>query len=385
MLPLLLALLATTPQPVPGEPAALAPPVWCADGRLAAYCQLPGEALWLRFDLAGGEPAVLRPSPAPEAPRQLFWSPRGTAWAYAAKTPQGRLLYLQALGEAAEPLALLGPISPLLVDWSPDGSRLAFARVADPGAPLPYEILVLGADGSGPYARVGCSSPPRTLRLAPDNDRFAYLMATAGRQCLYVASAAAGAAVLCSQHLEVVPQTVEWSPDSRYVSFAGSADLTLGARCYVSRADGRAPAQALASAGYLGEPGAQWSAEGTWIAWIAGTAGRPDLGRLLLASRDAVDRPQRPQGLSRCSRPRFNAAGTWLAALLHGGSDSVPPEVVLLRPTATAPEARFSAPGGLCEPVFSPDGRRLAMITWQGSPRRLYTVDLPLPSEAPPG
>ncbi len=363
----------------PGQPSALSAPVWCAGGRqLAWVAELGGERVWMLSTPGHPEqpPAPLQLTP-PARPDLSWWSPTGAHLAYLADTRDGRLLYVATPPAVdGKPFAKVGRVQPHVLAWSPDGTRLAFSRVADEGSQTPYEIFAGTVDGAAPV-RVAVPAAPRGLVWSPSNDAFAY--AAQGRRAnnLFVVIPARHAAVSLSNYLDVLPQSMSWAPDGRRLLFAGSGDLNQGARLFIIRRDGRDTADQVRTAGYQSHAPAVWSADGRLVAWIAGPLSRPSRGNLLLGPGDNVHaaRPALAGGVP-CSQPAFSPDSKYLAFTRWPERPEGRTQVILM--VLAEPRACFvvSGDGADDTPVFSPDSKRLAYLHGPDGRRQVAVVDV---------
>lgn len=126
--------------------------------------------------------------------------------------------------------------------WSPDGSRLAFWSQADRSAPS--RLVVVNADGSQPttIATHEGGQVPWRMDWSPDGTRVAYSACEDGTlgDCWYeriFVAAADGPGVEMVGDPELGAARPDWSPDGRWIAFQGSPqDGSPGA--YVMAADG---------------------------------------------------------------------------------------------------------------------------------------------------
>ncbi len=378
----LLALLCIAPSPS-ADLNVVGPPVWLAGGRLAFPADDGVERLW--WLTADGGPQPLRTEPAYRSVFQCWWSPAGDAMAYLADVAERRMVLVHDLDAGrAQPFSVVWEIDPPRVAWSPDGSRLAFSRMTDPGAEQPYEVFVLGSDGSGPMARIQMTAPPTALVWSPDGQSLAYVSRAGGREVLFTCRLEDKVAVACAPYLAVLPGSVSWSPNGAWLLFAGAADLKSGARLYAVQPAGQR-AERVMVLGYFPEAPAAWSRDGRWLAWVAGTFSRPERGPVYLAPNDQPTAATALiRGVTWCVDPTFSPDCRWLAFTRYGDDPVTDSQVVCLRPGA--PTERVVLERLSRWPVFSPDGR-LAYVAGPPKSRRLRLADLPQTGSdaGPPG
>lgn len=178
------------------------------------------------------------------------WSPDGTRIAFAFDfwfhdgqfvQETGNLHVVNADGSGAQTLFTTVPaVWYWHPAWSPDGTRIAFLRqnAVDPQ----YELMVVGADGSGLTKLAEDAGAPA---WSPDGSRIAFHSAPGycdqggyGRSCgLYVMNAdGTGVVELLADTTDVVHPT--WSPDGSKIAFARWVDDISQYDIYVMNSDG---------------------------------------------------------------------------------------------------------------------------------------------------
>jgi TolB protein len=247
---------------------------------------------------------------------------------------------------------LTAPFEEFSPDWSPDGTRIAFARVGVDGS----DVYVVGADGKGEHRIVDGDEP----RWSPD-----------------------GTALLVSRHekergplIDVVSvdpvrvQTIAagrgaaWSPDGTRIAFVDHGKAAAKARLFTVRRDGRG-LRALADALSFGDP--------LWT---------PDGGSILIAEREAGE------GIR--MRLRRIAADGGSGTLIAQGSDddiglAVSPDGLTVAFGTERGVETIALAGGqrriivptdelVQDLAWSPDGEQLAyaLFPWPGE---LWVVD----------
>jgi Tol biopolymer transport system component len=193
-------------------------PTWSADSRQLAY-SAPGRGFLCTVytvDANGGQPSLLVEGAV--APR---WS------------PDGRLL---VIGFGRPPsLSVIVPPNPGLVRefglgarprWSPDSSRLAFYRPADPsqgGRISPPELSERGSivvepleEGSAPTVEIAVEGFLGDYCWSPDGRSLAYAVSRGGESTVYVVSLDQPA----SPRRLTTGSFPSWSPDGRTIVFS---------------------------------------------------------------------------------------------------------------------------------------------------------------------
>jgi len=224
-------------------------PSFAPDGRRVAFVgeRAGRRGLWL-VDTVGGRPAQLAQLPDPFSEvRGAAWSPDGMRIALARVQPPdsagarraSRLALLDVETRAVRDVSVAGIVGGDVGDvaWTPDGRRLVFSagRGGDRRA---WRLWVVDAGGGAAVAlergRAGAFAPA----VAPDGRRVAYIAAdSAGRPQVWVHAALGGgdgAPRRLTDHEDLAPTRVRWSPDGHAVLYAADgklwrADATTGA------------------------------------------------------------------------------------------------------------------------------------------------------------
>ncbi len=147
--------------------------------------------------------------------------------------------------------------------WSPDGSRIAFARRQRPGGRP--DLFAMNANGRGRTRLTRTPVPERDPAWSPNGTRIAYAARTSARGPfrIFVVGADGGAPTqLTTQLRGRADRSPTWSPDGTRIAFVSDRDGGFPA-LYVMNADGSGVRRLTTTAYIDGNP--SWSPDGTRI------------------------------------------------------------------------------------------------------------------------
>ena len=210
-------------------------PRWSPDGRKIALNSLPSADLWVMS--ASGQKEVH----LAHAVWDMSWSPDGREVAYIAADTTGEWRIWKVDASGGEPsmigadLAVAKSLGSRVysLDWSPDGSRIAFIMAGEGGGTNIWTLPAAGGEASQVTLATGINGAGR---WSPDGSRIAF----AGSQIGTTVGRSAGG----RQDIWVVPSTgwkteplvdwsedvfaPSWSPDGSKLAFESTRGLEQG-------------------------------------------------------------------------------------------------------------------------------------------------------------
>ena len=198
-------------------------------------------------------------------------------------------------------------------DWSPDGSRIAFARACGNTS---FDLYTVKANGAGLRQLTRGAPVDQWPTWSPDGRLIAFTRGFGDRAEIYVVNAAGGGAHRLTRN-SVNDDTPAWSPDGQTIAF--TRELGGRHRIMLMRADGTH--QRSLRGIYGGEPA--WSPDGKQIAFARAVHGAArETASVYVASvgkkgvrKVTVDRPG-----SVSHHPSWSADGRLIAFMGRRGS-----------------------------------------------------------------
>ena len=203
-------------------------------------------------------------------------------------------------------------------EWSPDGTRIAFAREC---LSSPFDIYTVKANGTGIRRLTRGSPTDQWPTWSPDGKRIVFVRGDDAQAELYVVNATGGPVRRLTRN-HVYDSAPAWSPDGSMIAF----NRKVGGRnrLMLMRADGSAQRSLRGIPG--GEPA--WSPDGNRIAFARGVHGAPrETASIYVANvfTKGVRRVTTDRSGSVSHHPSWSANGRLIAfmsnrASLDGGS-----------------------------------------------------------------
>jgi Tol biopolymer transport system component len=223
-------------------------PAWSPDGERIAYVVVGNGGggrsdVWV-MDAGGSDPRRLTEGPG--SSWSPTWSPDGSRIAYAHSAPRraDQIWVMGADGSNARAFTYCDPpecVRDGSPAWSPDGDRIGFVRVSGAGAIVPVSVMVWPVEGSDPKPEdVSLEGATWALDLAwsPDGSRLAFARSTSDGASFGLWVMDADASKQRSLTEVASAQSPAWSPDGRQIAFAGHGPGTDHDTLFVMDADG---------------------------------------------------------------------------------------------------------------------------------------------------
>ena len=303
--------------------------------------------------------------PGPPGARTPAWSPNGRRIAFLSRRQRGIWdLYVMNADGSGQRRLMTG--APDVLDWSPDGRKLA---VAGPGQFIGFYLV--NADGSGRRLMSRYGDGPA---WSPDGRRIAFV----GLYGIWVMNAdGSGRRKLTTQRAGRGLR-LYWSPDGRRLAFLSPGNCAQGCHhLYVMNADGSNLKNLTPSVG--GGPGRgaanpAWSPDGRAIAFVRRDHWPVD------GHTDAVH-VVRPDGSGRRRltwapadyfAPAWSPDGRKLAFVKDRDGNS---EVYVMNADGSKPRNLTRHPGYDGDPMWSPDGRRIVFVSNRDGKYGVYLMN----------
>ncbi len=150
------------------------------------------------------------------------WSPDGF-WILFISNRSGSLALWKVHPDGSDAQMVYGDVGPETgAAWSPDGSRIVFARVS---ATTSLDIWVINADGTGATQLTNQVAPEAQPAWSPDGSQIAYGLFSGSYSDIWVMNADGSNPVkLTSNPASVNVSAPAWAPDGTKIAFASNAD-----------------------------------------------------------------------------------------------------------------------------------------------------------------
>ena len=270
-------------------------------------------------------------------------------------------------------------------DWSPDGTRIAFECYQDDdyrslgkvtNRPIsdvyyPGDICVMNADGSGFERLTGDEGDEADPAWSPDGGMIAFTSSRDRQRDIYVMNADGSGVrrVTSDENRDYGPT---WSPDGTKIAFSSQRDRGRY-HIYAINRDGSGMVQITDTYGSEYEPA--WSPDGSKIAFSArsSVSGGYDIH---VANIDGTDiTVLRGSSLTERS-PAWSPDGKTIAYTAQTNEDSVGREIFVVNIAGTLGARLTHRRLRSVDPAWSPDGSKLLFASDHISNSEIYVMDV---------
>ncbi len=215
------------------------------------------------------------------------WSPDGTKIAYATRADESSTHDIHVVdvssGESTQLTEATGDeYEPV---WSPDGSKIAYTTIttgAEPTGPSNTDIAVMDADGSNETLLTEHAHPDYSPQWSPEGSRVSFISERDDEYALnpdigpyfteiYVMGSAGDSERRVTDH-RVFKDEYEWSPDGSRFAYLGRCDIDVcGDRetdVYAIDTDGTGRRNLTRNERFESTNDIEWSPNGKWVAYV---------------------------------------------------------------------------------------------------------------------
>ena len=202
------------------------------------------------------------------------WSADGTKIAFTATRDGNYEIYVMNADGSGQTNLTNSAENEFTSAWSPDGTKIAFARnrVSGDGSPLNgvVDIYVMNADGSDQTRLTDTGLFDLYPDWSPDGSKIAFARAVfGGVSWIYVMNADGSDQAQLSPSDGLLAQGPDWSPDGTQIAYGGGFGFGATADVYVINADGSGVTNLTPGTSGSSDQAPAWSPDGTKIAFLS--------------------------------------------------------------------------------------------------------------------
>ena len=327
---------------------------WSPDGRtLAMNDKVADEDDWSIFLIAvetGERRRLTRNPPAVNGDVYIAFSPDGSRVAFARAKDFGADIYTVPVA-GGEPVRVTYDDAPIYgLAWTADGSSIVYASERDGSNARLWRVPAIGGT---PTPIATGSENIRELAIARQGNRLAYAQSNSDTDIYRLElTGPAGAKRDSGARVDLISSTrrehaAKFSPDGRRIAFR--SDRSGNYEIWVCDSEGKNATQLTHFEGPRANA-PKWSADGRWIAFSSGAGGNADI--YVISADGGTPRRLTTDDRFADTSPSWSGDGQWIyfTSTRSGTSD------VWKMPAAGGEAVQVTHHGGF-DPVESPDGR----------------------------
>jgi eukaryotic-like serine/threonine-protein kinase len=247
------------------------------DGKNLAYVRMmmAGVTGLYSVPFGGGDPSAI--TSLGGQIRGFAWTADGKeivySWGRLGQSP--RLWRVSAKGGAPRQLPGVGEDG-ILPAVSAQSRRLIYARATINSGIWRYDVPKPGTPSKPPQRLIASTRYERTLQIAPDGKRIAFVSSRSGNGEVWIAQSDGSNPMQLTSSQNSFAGSPSWSPDGRTIAFDSLRDGSWN--IYTVSSQGGAPRPIVVRDGNDARP--SWSADGSWIYFGSNASGTSEIWKV---------------------------------------------------------------------------------------------------------